>query len=303
MYPSDGEDVETLIKNADIAMYKAKEGGKNRYVMCTALMKEKVTEAMMLTNGLYRAYERNEFYLLYQPQVCSQTGEIKGVEALIRWNHPELGIIPPSRFIPLAEQTGIIISIGEWILRTACMQNMKWRSAGLPGIRMAVNLSLQQLQNHGIDSVVEDVLSETGMDTEWLELEVTESIAMKESHEVTDTLNAFKKQGIAIAIDDFGTEYSSLSRLKNLQVDRIKIAMPFVQGIGVSEKDEAIARAIIVLAKNLGLQTIAEGVETEQQLSFLRQNMCDEIQGFYYYRPMPPEEIEKLLRTFADDKG
>lgn len=183
------------------------------------------------------------------------------------------------------------------------MQNMKWRSAGLPGIRMAVNLSLQQLQNHGIDSVVEDVLSETGMDTEWLELEVTESIAMKESHEVTDTLNVFKKQGIAIAIDDFGTEYSSLSRLKNLQVDRIKIAMPFVQGIGVSEKDEAIARAIIVLAKNLGLQTIAEGVETEQQLSFLRQNMCDEIQGFYYYRPMPPEEIEKLLRTFADDKG
>lgn len=297
MYPTDGDDVETLIKNADIAMYKAKESGKNRYVLCTPIMKEKVMEAVTLTNSLYRALERNELFLNYQPQVSCDTGKIIGVEALLRWNHPELGLIPPSKFIPLAEQTGLIMPIGDWVLRTACKQNKAWRDAGLPHIRMAVNLSLQQLQNPSLVSRVEEIMRETGMNPGCLELEITESIAMNESEDVIEVLNKFKKQGISISIDDFGTEYSSLSRLKQLPIDRIKIAMPFVQGISVSEKDEAITKAIIVLAKNLGLHTIAEGVETKQQLSFLSQRMCEEIQGFYYYKPLPPEEIEAILRS------
>ena len=301
MYPVDGEDVDTLIKNADIAMYKAKASGKNRFVMCTPLMKEEVIETVTLTNSLYRALERDELFLLYQPQVGGDTGKITGVEALIRWNHPELGLVPPSSFIHLAEKTGLIISIGEWVLRTACRQNKAWHSAGLPHIRMAVNLSLQQLQSPDIACRVENILTETALDPEYLELEITESIAMKESEDLIEVLNIFKKQGISISIDDFGTEYSSLSRLKKLPVDRIKIAMSFIHGISESEKDEAITKAIIVLAKNLGIKTIAEGVETEQQRTFLNQRMCDEIQGFYYYRPMPPEEIEELLRSCCDD--
>lgn len=297
MYPTDGDDVETLIKNADIAMYKAKESGKNQYVMCTPIMKNKVMETMTLTNSLYRALHRNELMLYYQPQVSCNSGKIIGVEALLRWNHPELGFVPPSKFIPLAEQTGLIMSIGDWVLKTACKQNKAWRDAGLPHIRMAVNLSLQQLQNPNIVMRVEEILKETGLSPKCLELEITESIAMNDSGHVTDVLNLFKRKGITISIDDFGTEYSSLSRLKQLPIDRIKIAMPFVQGISVSEKDEAITKAIIVLAKNLGMHTIAEGVETKQQLDFLSQRMCEEIQGFYYYKPLPAEEIEAILRA------
>jgi len=295
-YPMDGEEVETLIKNADIAMYKAKESGKNRYVVCTPILKNKVMETMTLTNSLYRAIERNELFLYYQPQVNCDTGKIIGVEALLRWKHPELGFVSPAKFIPLAEQTGLIMSIGDWVLKTACRQNKAWRDAGLPHIRMAVNLSLQQLQNTNITSRVEEILEETGLTPGCLELEITESIAMNESEQVLEILGTFKNKGISISIDDFGTEYSSLSRLKQLPIDRIKIAMPFVQGISISEKDEAITKAIIVLAKNLGLNTIAEGVETKQQLTFLSQRMCDEIQGFYYYKPLPAEEIEAILR-------
>jgi len=297
MYPIDGDNVDTLIKNADIAMYKAKESGKNQYVMCTPVMKDKVMETMTLTNRLYRALERNELMLYYQPQVSCESSKIIGVEALLRWKHPELGFVPPSKFIPLAEQTGLIMSIGDWVLKTACKQNKAWRDAGFPHMRMAVNLSLQQLQNPNIGRRVDEILEETGLSPRCLELEITESIAMNESGQVIEVLESFKKKGISISIDDFGTEYSSLSRLKYLPIDRIKIAMPFVQGIAVSEKDEAITKAIIVLAKNLGMHTIAEGVETKQQLDFLSQRMCEEIQGFYYYKPLPAEEIEAILRA------
>ena len=297
LYPMDGEDVDTLIKNADIAMYKAKENGKNQYALCTPLMKAKVMENMTLTNSLYSALERKELMLYYQPQVSSASGKIIGLEALLRWNHPELGFVPPSKFIPIAEQTGLIMPIGDWVLKTACKQNKAWQDAGLPHLRMAVNLSVSQFQNANIVKQVEEILMETGLSSEYLELEITESIAMNEVNGVIETLNAFKKLGITISIDDFGTEYSSLSRLKQMPIDKIKIAMPFVQGIDVSDKDEAITKAIIVLAKNLGLQTIAEGVETKHQLSFLNQRMCDEIQGFYYYEPLPAQEIETILRT------
>ena len=297
MYPADGEDVVTLIKNADIAMYTAKEKGKNKYVLCTPVMKDKVEGEMNLTNHLYRALERNELMVYYQPQISCSSGKIVGVEALLRWKHPELGMIPPAKFIPIAEKTGLIIPIGEWIFTEACRQNVSWAKAGIHPIRTAVNISLYQLQHPDIMERVEKMLLETGMNTEVLEIEVTESVAMSESKQILDTLKQLKDLGISISIDDFGTEYSSLSRLKEMPVDRIKIAMPFIQGINVSEKDEAITKAIITLANNLGLHTIAEGVETIEQVSFLNQRMCEEIQGFYYYKPLPAHEVDEILRS------
>ncbi len=297
VYPTDGEDAEALIKNSDIAMYKAKEKGRNQCFFCTPVMKTNVIETMKFSNQLYGAIARKELEVHYQPQVQCHSNRIIGLEALLRWKHPEFGMVSPGKFIPIAEQTGLIIAIGEWVLRAACRQNKLWQDAGLPKIRVAVNLSVRQFQYQGIVEQVEDILKETGLDASCLELEITESIIMKETRYVIETLEAFKNKGIAISIDDFGTEYSSLNYLKQLPVDKIKIAMPFVQGINVSDKDEAITKAIIVLAKSLGLGVIAEGVETETQLSFLSQRMCDEIQGFYYYKPMPAQEVEALLRN------
>jgi len=296
IYPTDGYSSEELIKNADIAMYKAKKNGKNKYVLCNPVMKTKVVETMKTANSLYRALERNELELYYQPQVNCTSNEIVGLEALLRWNHPELGMVLPGKFIPIAEQTGLIIPIGEWVLRTACNQNKAWQDAGFPRIRMGVNLSAKQFLNGNLARDVEDILRETALDCQYLELEITESAAMKGKGNIIETLSAFKKMGIHIAIDDFGTEYSSLNYLKQLPADRIKIPMTFVQGIGGNNKDEAITKAIIILAKNMGLGVIAEGVETKKQLDFLNQRMCDEIQGFYYFKPMPVNEIEELLK-------
>ncbi|MEL7609292.1 MAG: EAL domain-containing protein [Bacillota bacterium] len=295
--PVDGEDAETLIKNADIAMYKAKSMGKNQYVLCTADMKDEVQRNMMLSNSLYRVQERNELLLYYQPQICLQTKQIIGLEALLRWKHPQWGMISPSVFIPLAETNGLINGIGEWVLRTACVQNKKWQDMGLPCLRMAVNLSVSQFKNPKLTDIVQGILQETGLNPAYLELEITESVAVKESEYIIDVLNSLKELGVSISIDDFGTEYSSLSRLKMLPIDRIKIDMQFVQGIEGSEKDQAITKIIINLAKSLGLKVIAEGVETAPQLDFLHQRMCDEVQGFYYYRPMPAADIEAMLKN------
>jgi len=297
VYPIDGEDVETLIKNADIAMYKAKEIGKNQFVLCSPVMKINVIESMKLANHLHRALERNELVIYYQPQVSYHSKRIVGLEALLRWNHPELGMVSPGEFIPIAEQTGLIIPIGEWVLRNACIQNKAWQDAGLPHIRIAVNLSVIQFQNPNIVNQIEEILKETGLDPNYLELEITESIVMKEADYIIKILNSLKELGITIALDDFGTDYSSLRYLKQLPIDRIKIAMPFVQGIATNDKDEAIIKAIIVLARNLEMIVIAEGVETKWQQSFLTKRMCDEMQGFYYYKPMPAHEIEALLRN------
>lgn len=296
IYPMDGINSEELIKNADIAMYKAKGKGKNQYERCTPVMKNKVVETMKMTNSLYRALERNEFELYYQPQINCTSNEIVGLEALIRWNHPELGRVSPIEFIPIAEKTGLIILIGEWVLRTACQQNKAWQDAGLPRIRMGVNLSVRQFQNDSLVKDVERILIETGLDYQYLELEITESAYIKEKHLIIKALNEFKKLGIHIAIDDFGEEYSSLNYLKQLPVDKIKIPMTFIQGIDVSSTDEAITKAIIVLANSMGLGVIAEGVETKNQLDFLNQQRCNEIQGFYYYKPMPAHEVEELLK-------
>lgn len=295
VYPFDGEDAETLVKNADIAMYIAKSRGKNQYALCTEDMKDEVKQNIKLSNYLYRVQERDELVLYYQPQVKLNTGQIVGLEALLRWNHPEMGMIFPDAFIHLAEMNGTINSIGEWVLKTAARQNRLWQDKGYPHLRMAVNLSVVQFNNPSFVSNVERILQETGLNPKYLELEITESVATKDAANIVDALNRLKQLGVSISIDDFGTEYSSLNRIKELPIDRIKIDMQFVQGIEGNEKDQAITKVIINLAKNLGLEVLAEGVETAPQLEFLNQRMCDEVQGYYYYRPMPAEEIEKLL--------
>ncbi|MFA9422282.1 MAG: putative bifunctional diguanylate cyclase/phosphodiesterase [Sedimentibacter sp.] len=295
VYPLDGKDADTLIKNADIAMYKAKEYGRNQFAFCSESIKSKGIDNMKMSNLLYRAIERNELEVYYQPQVNSNSGKIIGLEALLRWNSTELGMVMPETFIPIAEKTGLIISIGEWVLRTACNQNKDWQDSGLSRIPVAVNVSIRQFDSRKIFNQVQDILTQTGLDPKYLELEITESVAMKESGYIIDTLNNLKNLGIFISIDDFGTAYSSLSNLKRLPVDKIKIAMPFIHGIDVSNKDEAITKAVILMGKSMGLRVIAEGVETENQLSFLNKRMCDEIQGFYYFKPMPKSEVEKLL--------
>ena len=264
---------------------------------CTATHEISMAKTLELYNSLHLALERNELLLYYQPQVCYQSGKIIGVEALLRWNHPQLGMVAPGKFIPIAEQTGLISAIGDWVLLKACQQNKMWQDAGLPCIRMALNLSIHQFHNHQLVNRVSAILKETGLNPKYLELEITETIAMQETGYIIEVLQAFQALGITISIDDFGTEYSSLNYLKHLPVDRIKIAIPFVQGIGVSDKDEAITIAIIHLARNLGLNVIAEGVENKAQLVFLTRRMCNEIQGFYYYKPMPADEIEALLRN------
>lgn len=295
IYPVDGDDAVTLIKNADIAMYKAKDNGRNQCVYCTTEMKEQVVENMMLSNQLWRALERNELEVYYQPQVNVATNRIVGSEALIRWHHQELGMISPSKFIPLAEQTGSINAIGEWIMREACHQNRLWQERFDPNLRIAVNLSVKQLHHLRIIDTVRKVLIETGIQPSTVELEITETMAMKEIQYMVDILNQLKALGVDLAIDDFGTEYSSMNYLKELPVDRIKLAMPFVQGISLNERDEAIAKAVIILAKSMGMNIIAEGVETQEQFDFLAQKMCDETQGYYFFRPMPADQMEQVL--------
>lgn len=295
LYPQDGTDAQTLIKNADTAMYGAKVSGKNQYMICSQDMKDQELEKMRLINFLYPAQEKNQFTLYYQPQVNMETHQIVGVEALLRWTLPGRGTVSPTVFIPLAEQTGLIHPIGEWVLQTACRQNKLWQDSGLPKLRMAVNISVCQLNNPNFANQVASILDRTGLLPGYLELEITESATSHNIDNILSIFNQLKALGISLAIDDFGTEYSSLSRLKVLPIDRIKMDMQFVQGIGWDEKDQAITKVIINLAKSLNLKVIAEGVETKLQLDFLGRKMCDEVQGYYYYKPMPAEELEMIL--------
>lgn len=292
-YPEDGRSADELIKNSDIAMYSSKDRGKNRYTLCSAEMKDETQEKVKLTNSLYRALEREEFDLHYQPQVDVKSGKLVGLEALLRWTHPEHGTVSPGVFIPLAEHTGLINAIGDWVIATACRQGAQWQKRGLEGVRMAVNLSVEQFRSSGFSDRIEEILIETGMSPELLELEVTESIALDDSYDVVNTLEKLRESNIMVAIDDFGTEYSSLSRIKLLPADRIKIDRQFVKSLDVDKKDKAVVKAIIELARNLDFKVIAEGVETEEQLEFLKRQNCDEIQGYYYCKPLPPEELEK----------
>ena len=299
VYPYDGKDADTLIKNADIAMYKSKELGKNRYMFCTEDMREEVLFKMKLTNNLFRVLERHELRLYYQPQVSTESRKIIGVEALARWFHPQYGLISPGLFIPLAEQIGLIGSIGGWVLKEACRQCKEWHLKGLPDIRIAVNVSLLQLKHPKFVRDVEQVLKDTQLDAKYLDLELTESAAVSNSKYIIDALCSLKNLGITISIDDFGTEYSSLSRLSSMPIDKIKLDMRFIQSIDKSEKENAIIKSIIELSHTLGLKVVAEGVETEPQLNFLTEHKSDSIQGFYYYRPLPSEEIEDILANMV----
>ncbi len=295
-YPKDGEDRQVLLKNADAAMYRAKEIGRNNVQFFAEEMNVKAMERLMLENSLHQALERKEFLLHYQPQVDLRSGEIAGMEALVRWHHPELGLLSPARFIPVAEDSCLIIALGEWVLRTACAQNKAWQDAGLKPITVAVNLSARQFRQHDLVEMVTRVLRETGLDPAHLELEVTESLVMQNVEETIATLGRLKAMGIKLSIDDFGTGYSSLNYLKRFPVHTLKIDQSFVRDITTDPSDAAIAKTIISMAHELGLKVIAEGVETEEQKSFLCLRRCDEMQGYFFSRPVPAAEFESVLR-------
>jgi len=297
VYPMDGDDSHTLLKHADLAMYQAKELDRNNFQFFSRDMNIKVLERMMLENSMRKALERDEFFLVYQPQVDARTGRITGMEALLRWQHPDLGLLAPDKFIYLAEDNGFIISLGEWVLRSACCQNKIWQDQGLPAVRVAVNLSAKQFGQYHLDEVIASTLLDTGLDPRWLELEITESTIMKDAEKNTAILQRFKEMGISLAIDDFGTGYSSLSYLKLFPLTRLKIDRAFVRDITTNPDDAAIARIIIDIASTLKLSVIAEGVETRAQMQFLSFNNCVEMQGYLFSRPVRAEEFAKLLEN------
>ncbi|OHC62061.1 MAG: hypothetical protein A2045_04115 [Rhodocyclales bacterium GWA2_65_20] len=295
LLPSDGETPETLLKHADIAMYHAKAQGKNNIQPYCADLNARIDQRLRLEADLRRAIENDQFFLCYQPQIGLAGDDVIGVEALIRWRHPEHGVISPLSFIPLAEETGLIVPIGDWVLRTACVQARAWQAAGLPPTRVSVNLSARQFMQKNLAQSVRSALAESGLDPRRLELEITESMIMHNAELFIATLRELKSIGVDLAIDDFGTGYSSLSYLKRFPVDRLKIDQSFVRDLDADADSAAIAQAVITLGHNLGLRVIAEGVETTPQLEFLRSNSCDEIQGYYYSKPLPDAELRKFL--------
>jgi diguanylate cyclase (GGDEF)-like protein/PAS domain S-box-containing protein len=297
IFPEHGADSETLIKNADAAMYSAKDAGRNNFQFFTADMTAKAVERLTLENNLRTALDRQELFLVYQPQMEIATGKIIGLEALIRWRHPELGLVPPDEFISIAENSGLIMPIGEWVLRTACAQARKWLEEGFAAVSVAVNVSAIQFRQEGFPDTVGRVLQETGLPPQCLELELTESLLLSNADVMFSVLRQLTAMGLRLAIDDFGTGYSSLSYLKHFPVSKLKIDRSFVRDVAVNPDDAAIATAIISMAKSLNLKVIAEGVEDEAQMSFLRTHQCDEIQGYYFSKPLAVDEVAGKMRA------
>jgi diguanylate cyclase (GGDEF)-like protein/PAS domain S-box-containing protein len=296
LHPDDGQDDQAIMKNADMAMYLAKEEGKNNFQFFTSRMKPHSIERLSLETNLRRALELNEFTLHYQAKVNFKSGAITGVEALLRWYNPELGSVSPARFIPLAEETGLIVPIGRWVLRTACEQSVAWLKQGLPPVGMSVNLSMRQMHDEALVREIESVLKESGMDPEMLELEVTESTIMHNAERAVRVLTAIKELGVRLAIDDFGTGYSSLAHLKRFPIDTLKVDRSFIREVPNDAEDKAIAEAIIAMGKTLSLTVVAEGVETPEQQAFLSDQLCDEMQGFYFSTPVAAQDFAELLR-------
>jgi len=295
VYPTDGSDVQTLLKHADLAMYQAKDMDRNNFQFFSSELNVRVMERMLLESSLRRALERDEFQLFYQPQINVVTGSIVGFEALLRWHHPDLGLIMPDKFIPLAEETGLILTIGEWVIRAACRQGREWQDAGLQPVRIAVNLSGRQFRTK-LDQIVAAILLETGFHACWLELELTESILMRNAAENLELLQSLAEMGCSLSIDDFGTGYSSLAYLKHFPLGRLKIDRSFVRDIITNPDDMAIAKIIIDMAHTLKMDVTAEGVEVREQLELLKNYGCREMQGYFFSRPVPAVKAGELLR-------
>jgi diguanylate cyclase (GGDEF)-like protein/PAS domain S-box-containing protein len=303
IFPEHGTDAETLIKNADTAMYSAKENGRNGFRFFTEDVNAQAVERLTLENSLPHALDKEELFLVYQPQVDMTTGKIIGLEALLRWQHPELGLVPPDKFIRIAENCGLIVPVGEWVLRAACSQARKWQEDGLPPVRVAVNVSAVQFRRQGFSEQVRKVLRETGLAPEYLELELTESLLLADADVTLSVIQELKAMGLTLAIDDFGTGYSSFKYLKQFRVSRLKIDRSFIRDVAVNPDDAAITAAIISMAKSLRLKVIAEGVEDEAQMTFLRANQCDEIQGYYFSKPLAVDKVSDKLRLNSADNA
>jgi diguanylate cyclase (GGDEF)-like protein/PAS domain S-box-containing protein len=299
LYPKDGKDEQALMKNADTAMYFAKEEGKNNFQFYSRDIQALSTGRLTIESNLRFALERNEFSLHYQAKVNFKTGMITGVEALLRWQSPSLGSVTPTQFIPVAEETGMIIAIGKWVMKTACAQNVAWQKQGLPAVCMAVNLSLRQFTDSNLTDDIKAALNDSGMAPNLLELEITESMMMNDPVKMIALLGEIKKIGVRLAIDDFGTGYSSLAQIQHFPVDTLKIDRSFIHDIPDNDRDNAIARAIISMGETLGLTVVAEGVETIAQMNFLKAQSCDEMQGYFFSKPVEPEKFADLLKKHA----
>jgi diguanylate cyclase (GGDEF)-like protein len=304
-YPDDGTDAEVLLRQADIAMYRAKQSGRNGFQFFTEEMQRRLDARLALEQGLHRALQRDEFVLHYQPQVDLADGRVSGIEALLRWQSPELGLVSPMEFIPVAEESNLIVSIGQWVLDHACATLRRWQDDGVRMVPMAINVAASQFANEDLDKLVRDTLDKYGVEPRLLTLELTEGLSMEDPEASIALMDRLKAIGVTMSIDDFGTGYSNLSYLKRFPVDKLKIDQSFTRGLSVVPEDGAIVTAVIQLAHSLGLRAVAEGVETEAQLRLLAEEGCDEIQGYYFSRPLPEPDMVAMLRagTFIDLAG